>query len=426
MRRLVGRQGVGGVSLRRCERACACACASRYRVSFFTTHTGGSISTAAMHFQCSPDLVNGVHMRAAVVRDGKGNAEALHVVDDFPVAPLVDQVRATPGTALIKVHAAGVNRPDIMQRAGLYPPPKGASPILGLEVSGEIVAVHNFNSNENSNEMEMEMEMEMEEENDPFVRGLGLGSKVCALTNGGGYADYCFVQLNQCLPIPDTVSLTDAAGLPETYFTVWHNIFQRGRLQDGETLLVHGGSSGIGCTAIQLAKHVRNDVTVAVTAGSDMKCSACVDLGADVAVNYKAPDDSWDQALRAQLNGGVDLILDMVAGDYTPQNVKLLNMDGRVVIIGLMRGPKSEVSLAHVMTRRLSITGSTLRPQSARAKMTIGRELRKHVWPLWNTDKLKTTTDEVYALSDAAAAHRHLESSTNNVGKIILDCECGR
>jgi putative PIG3 family NAD(P)H quinone oxidoreductase len=297
-----------------------------------------------------------------------------------------------PGEVLIKVVAAGVNRPDVIQRYGKYPPPPGASDVLGLEVSGHVAG-----------------------------RGEGVvqwqdGDAVCALVSGGGYAEYCVAPQVQCLPPPGGVSLVDAAAIPETFFTVWTNVFERGALRANETLLVHGGSSGIGTTAIQLAH--AHGARVFATAGSDDKCAACRQLGAELAVNYRTTD--WVKACRDATSGrGVELILDMVGGDYVGRNLDLLAVEGRLVQIAFLKSSRVELDLMHVMRRRLTITGSTLRPRSAEEKGALARQLHEHVWPLFERGLVKPIVHAVFPLAQAADAHRMMEES-QHIGKIIL------
>lgn len=293
------------------------------------------------------------------------------------------------GEVLIKLDYAGVNRPDALQRAGAYDPPKGASPLPGLEGAGTIAAIG------------------------AGVSEVAVGDKVCALLPGGGYAEYVTTPAAHCLPVPDGLSMAQAAALPETFFTVYSNVCMRGGLKAGERFLVHGGSSGIGTTAIQLAKAF--GARVFTTAGSDAKCQACLDLGAEQAVNYR--DADFVDVMRGE--GGANLILDMVGGDYIARNIKSLAMDGRLVQIAFLQGPKVDINFVTVMTRRLTITGSTLRPQSDLAKANIARELRTHVWPLLNAGTVAPVMDSEYALEDAAKAHAHMESSSH-IGKIIL------
>jgi NADPH2:quinone reductase len=297
-----------------------------------------------------------------------------------------------PAEVLVKVAAAGVNRPDVMQRQGLYPPPKGASDIPGLEIAGEIVAL----------------------ESD--VKRWRVGDKVTALVAGGGYAEYCTVHEANALPAPDRLSMTDAAAIPETFFTVWHNVFERGALKAGETLLVHGGSSGIGTTAIQLAKAF--GARVITTAGSLEKCEACRKLGADVAVNYRTED--FVQITKDATGGkGADLILDMVGGDYIERNYEAAAVEGRIVQIAFQGSPKTTVNFMRVMLKRLTHTGSTLRARSVADKAAIARALEDKVWPLIAAGKVKPVIFKTFPLAEAAAAHALMESS-QHIGKIVL------
>jgi len=293
------------------------------------------------------------------------------------------------GQVVIKVAYAGVNRPDALQRAGSYAPPPGASDLPGLEASGEVVALG------------------------AGVDSVSLGDKVCALLPGGGYAEYVATPAAHCLPVPQGMGMKEAACLPETFFTVWSNVFQRGGLQAGERFLVHGGSSGIGTTAIQLAHHF--GARVFATAGSDAKCKACTDLGADRAINYR--DEDFVAVMKEE--GGANLILDMVGGDYLPRNVKALAEDGRLVQIAFLQGPKVELNFALVMVRRLTITGSTLRPQSDLAKARIADNLREKVWPLLDAGKVAPVMDSEFPMDRAADAHARMESS-GHIGKIVL------
>lgn len=299
--------------------------------------------------------------------------------------------RPVPGHAevLLRIAYAGVNRPDALQRAGAYAPPPGASDLPGLEAAGEVAAVG------------------------PGVTGLAPGDRVCALLPGGGYAEYAITPAAHCLPVPRGMALREAACLPETFFTVWSNVFTRGGLKGGERFLVHGGTSGIGTTAIQLARHF--GARVFATAGSAEKCAACERLGAERAINYREED--FVAALREA--GGAHLILDMVGGDYIPRNLKALADDGRLVQIAFLQGPKAEVNFAQIMTRRLTVTGSTLRPQSDAAKARIAEALRAHVWPLLEAGRIAPVMDEEFALEDAAQAHARMESSAH-IGKIVL------
>jgi putative PIG3 family NAD(P)H quinone oxidoreductase len=297
------------------------------------------------------------------------------------------------GQVLIEVHFAGVNRPDVAQRLGRYPPPPDASPILGLEVSGRVVEVG------------------------AEVATLKVGDEVCALTPGGAYAEYCAVPASHCLPIPKGLSLLQAAALPENFFTVWTNVFDRGRLQSGETFLVHGGSSGIGLTAIQLAKAF--GARVFTTVGNPAKAAACVAHGADVAVNYKEQD--FEKELQAAgAKQGIDVILDMVGGTYIAKNLKLLGLNGRLVHIAFLEGSKApDVDLLPVMIKRLTITGSTLRPRSLADKAAIASSLREKVWPLLESGKIKPVIHATFPLAEVIKAHELMESS-QHIGKIML------
>ncbi|MDO6730109.1 NAD(P)H-quinone oxidoreductase [Marinovum sp. 2_MG-2023] len=299
--------------------------------------------------------------------------------------------RPTPRAdeVVIRVAWAGVNRPDALQRAGKYAPPPTASDLPGLEASGEVVALGDG------------------------VSDWQIGDQVCALLPGGGYAEYVATPAAHCLPVPKGMDLREAACLPETFFTVWSNVFMRGGLHAGERFLVHGGSSGIGTTAIQLANHF--GARVFATAGSAEKCKACRDLGAEQAINYREAD--FVEVLRAE--GGADLILDMVGGDYIPRNLKALADEGRLVQIAFLQGPKAEVNFAPLMMRRQTITGSTLRPQSDLAKARIAAALREQVWPLLDAGRIVPVMDSEFPLTDAAAAHARMEAS-NHIGKIVL------
>lgn len=299
---------------------------------------------------------------------------------------------AGPDDVLIRVEAAGVNRPDVAQRAGVYPPPPGASDLPGLEVSGTVAALG------------------------ANVSGLAIGDRVCALTPGGGYAEFCTAPAAHCLPWPKGYDAVQSAALPENYFTVWHNVFQRGGLTSGEKFLVHGGSSGIGTTAIQLAKAM--GATVYTTAGSEEKCDACREIGADLAVNYREQD--FEDAIREHAGkGGINVILDMVGGDYFPKNMKLLAVEGRLVIIATLRGPVSEIHLARMMVKRQTVTGSTLRPQSDALKAGIAQGLRETAWPLLEDASIRPLIHEIFPLEKAAEAHALMESSSH-IGKIML------
>src|SRR5436853_5394490 len=293
---------------------------------------------------------------------------------------------------LVKVAAAGVNRPDVLQRSGNYPVPPDASPLPGLEIAGEVVELG------------------------AAAKMWKRGDKVCALANGGGYAEYCAVPETQALPVPKNLSLVEAASLPETCFTVWGNVYDRGRLAPGETLLVQGGSSGIGVTAIQMAAATGNRVFA--TAGSDEKVAACVKLGAERAFNYKSQD--WVAEVRAATDSkGVDVVLDMVGGDYVPRELKCLAEDGRLVFIAYLRGPKTELDIDAVMRKRLSITGSTLRPRSSEFKAYLAKNLREKIWPLLEAGRIKPQVYKTFPLEQAGEAHRLMESS-QHIGKIVL------
>jgi len=297
-----------------------------------------------------------------------------------------------PNEILVKVAAAGVNRPDVLQRMGNYPVPPDASDLPGLEIAGEVVATGNA------------------------VRLWKPGDKVCALVHGGGYAEYCVAPEVQALPIPKGLSPIEAASLPETFFTVWANVYDRAGLKPGESLLVQGGSSGIGVSAIQMAAATGNRVFA--TAGSDEKCAACVTLGAEKAFNYKT-QDFLAEVKNATGGKGVDVILDMVGGDYVPKELKCLADDGRLVFIAFLRGPKTELDINEVMRRRLTISGSTLRPRPVEFKGAIAKSLREKIWPLVEAGRIKPVIFKTFALEQAAEAHRLMESS-QHIGKIVL------
>ena len=305
-----------------------------------------------------------------------------------------DVPRPAPGEVLVAVEAAGVNRPDVMQRRGLYPPPPGASDIPGLEIAGTVVA------------------------HGEGVDAPAVGARVCALVTGGGYAGYCTAPAPLCLPVPGGFDAAEAAALPETFFTVWTNVFDRARLAAGESILVHGGSSGIGTTAVQLARAF--GATVYVTAGSKAKCDACLSLGADAAIRYR--DEDFVERIGALTGGrGVDVVLDMVAGDYVPRNLKCLATEGRLVIIAVQRGPKiGELNVLPVMLKRLTVTGSTLRPRTVGQKAAIARALEDKVWPLLEAGAVKPIVHSRFPLSGAADAHRLMESG-EHIGKIVLE-----
>lgn len=299
---------------------------------------------------------------------------------------------AQAGEVLIKIIAAGVNRPDVVQRQGLYPAPPGASPILGLEVSGVIEALGEG------------------------VTQWQVGDKICALTNGGAYAEYVTAPASQCLPIPNGLSMIEAAALPETCFTVWSNLFDRVQLKAGETLLVHGGSSGIGTTAIQMAKAM--GVRVFTTAGSDEKCEACVKLGAEIAINYH--DSDFVEVIKEATNKkGVNVILDMVGGDYIAKNFKIAALEGRIVNIAYLQGPVVKVNFLPIMLKRLTVTGSTLRPQSADTKAAIANNLKTFIWPFIESGKIKPLIAQCFPLEQANDAHTLMESN-KHIGKIVL------
>lgn len=312
-----------------------------------------------------------------------GGPEAL-----VPTERPVPQPKA--GELLIKVAASGVNRPDLAQRAGSYPPPVGASDLPGLEAAGTVAAVGSG------------------------VKGWSIGDPVCALTPGGSYAEYCVVPAPQCLPPPKGFDMLHAAALPENYFTVWHNLFERGHLEQGESVLIHGGASGIGTTAIQLAKAF--GATVFTTVRNGEKADAVRKLGADHAVLYK--DNDWAAEVK-KLSGGVDVVLDMVAGDYLPKNLQLLKQDGRCVVIALQGGATAMINAGIVMVNRLTVTGSTLRPQSVENKGRMARGLQTKVWPLLESGKIRPILYKTFPLKEAAAAHAELERA-NHVGKVML------
>lgn len=326
----------------------------------------------------------------AVVFDAPGAPDVLHT----GTVPLP---RLRPDDVLIKVAYAGVNRPDCLQRAGAYPPPPGASPLLGLEVSGEIVAV--------GNEVPREM----------------IGQFVAALTPGGGYAEYCAAHWQHCLPVPEGMLLADAAALPETLFTVWHNLFERGLARDGESVLIHGGTSGIGTMAIMLAKAF--GMQVIVTCGDAAKCAAATRIGADLAINYRETD--FVEAVLAQTGGkGVNVVLDMVSGDYVAKNLKCLAEDGRHVTIAVLGGAKADINMAVVMMRRLTLTGSTLRPRSDSFKSALADEIADNAWPLFVDGELSPVMDMTFPLAEAAAAHARMEAG-QHIGKIVLEVAGG-
>ncbi|MDT0576097.1 NAD(P)H-quinone oxidoreductase [Croceicoccus sp. F390] len=321
----------------------------------------------------------------AIVYEGTGGADVLEMRTCDVPAP-------KPGEVLIKVTHAGVNRPDIAQREGRYPPPPGACLRPGLEVAGHIAAL-----------------------------GQGaegrIGDRVCALVNGGGYAEYCIAQAGHCLQVPEGLSLAEAAALPETLFTVWYNVFERGLAADGETLLVHGGTSGIGTMAILLGRLF--GLRVIVTCGTDAKCARAVELGAAHAINYRT-QDFVTEAKRITQGDGVDVLLDMVSGDYVARNLACLADNARHITIAVQQGTEATVNMARIMTRRITMTGSTLRPRTDLFKTALASSIRKAVWPLVESGQLRPVMDARFALEDAAAAHRHMESGSH-VGKIVLE-----
>ena len=317
---------------------------------------------------------------------------------DAPGGPEVLRIESLPlpapgaGQVLIRVACAGVNRPDVIQRYGLYPPPPGASPIPGLEIAGEICAL-----------------------GDGVNRAL-IGQKVCALVAGGGYAEYCLAEADHCLPVPEGLSMAEAAALPETLFTVWHNVFERGYASPGETVLVHGGTSGIGTMAVMLGKLF--GLTVIVTCGGADKCARALEIGAAHAIDYKATD-FVAEVVRITDGKGVNLVLDMVAGDYVARNLKCLVEDGRHVTIAVQGGARAELNMAVVMNRRYTLTGSTLRPRSKAFKALLAQEIAQHAWPLVEAGELRPVMDRSFPLAEAAAAHAHMEAGAH-VGKIVL------
>jgi NADPH2:quinone reductase len=322
----------------------------------------------------------------AIVITHPGDPEVLQMVE----RPIPEY---SANEVLVKVAAGGINRPDVSQRKGHYPPPPGASPdIPGLEIAGTVI------------------------EAGANVTRWKTGDKICALVTGGGYAEYCNVPEGQCLPIPGNLSFIEAASLPETFFTVWSNVFDWGALKKGESLLVHGGSSGIGVAAIQMAKALGS--TVFVTAGTEEKCRFCESLGAAKAVNYKT--ENFAEVIKQITNGkGVDVILDMIGGDYTSNNIKSLAYDGRLVLINMMMGKDVQVDLSLVMMKRLTVTGSTLRARDAAFKAGIAQKLEKNIWPLLASEQIKPIINKVFQASEAAEAHRLMESS-EHIGKIVL------
>lgn len=298
-----------------------------------------------------------------------------------------------PGQVLVKVAFAGVNRPDVAQRQGHYPAPPDASPLPGLEIAGTVVAAGDG------------------------VETPGLGDSVCALVAGGGYAEYCIADAAQCLPVPESLSLAEAAALPETLFTVWHNVFERGWASEGETMLVHGGTSGIGTMATMLGKLF--GLTVIVTCGSPEKCARALEIGADHAIDYKA-SDFVEEVARITDGAGVNLVLDMISGDYLPRNLKCLAPDGRHVTIAVLGGAKVALNMGVVMTRRLTLTGSTLRPRSLAFKRLLAQEILANVWPHVERGELRPVMDKCFPLAQASEAHRRMEAG-DHIGKIVLE-----
>jgi NADPH2:quinone reductase len=318
----------------------------------------------------------------AIIIQQPGGPDVLHLGETSRPKPAAGQV-------LVRVHTAGVNRPDVLMRQGKY---AGSGDVTGMTPGLEIAGII--------------------EECGPDAPRWKPGDAVCALLAAGGYADYAVVDARHCLPVPAGLGMVDAAALPETIFTVWHNVFQRGGLQPGETLLVHGGSSGIGTTAIQLARALGS--RVAATAGDTAKCQACRDLGAEWVINYKT--DDFEEVLK---DAGIDVVLDMIGGDYTPKNLRLLREDGRLVFINAMQGAQAEFNAMQVMSRRLTITGSTLRPRSADFKAALAAAVEQHVWPLLAAGQFRPVIDRTFPLAEAAAAHQRMESSAH-IGKIVL------
>ena len=330
-----------------------------------------------------PDIVPEI-MRVAGF-EAPGGPEVLRLAD-------ASVPRPGPGEVLVKVAFAGVNRPDVIQRQGFYPPPPGASPIPGLEIAGEVVVLGEG------------------------VDAALLGQKVCALVSGGGYADYCIAYADHCLLVPAGLPLDQAAALPETLFTVWHNVFERGWAKEGETLLVHGGTSGIGTMAIMLGKAF--GLTVIVTCGGADKCAAALEIGADHAIDYKTADFA-EEVARITAGQGVQIVLDMVAGDYVMRNLKCLADDGRHVTIAVQGGLQATINMAEVMRRRLTLTGSTLRPRSNQFKALLAQEIRQLAWPLVTGGVIRPVMDQTFPLAEAAAAHARMESGAH-IGKIVL------
>jgi NADPH2:quinone reductase len=319
--------------------------------------------------------------------------QAVEVTKDHKLALTRRAVPAAKaGEILIRVHAAGINRPDILQRKGLYPPPPGITDIPGLEVAGEIAALGKG------------------------VKGFKVGDKICALLAGGGYAEYCVAPALQCLPVPKGMEMIKAAAVPEAFFTVWTNLFDRGNLKKDESILIHGGASGIGTTAIQIAKSF--GAAVFVTAGNHDKIAACKKLGAKAAIHYKQ-QDFVTEVMKETENEGVDVIIDMIGGDYIPRNIKILKTGGRHVSIAMQHGRKAEIDIFEIMSKRLVMTGSTLRSRSIADKGAIAKALKKSVWPLLGRKKISPVIDKVFKLAEAQTAHDYLEAG-NHFGKVVL------
>ena len=343
----------------------------------------GDVSNAAGGFMAQAQVL--ADRMTAVDPAGPGGPEVL-------VAAHRAVPRPGPGEVLIEVAAAGVNRPDILQRRGLYPPPPGAPSVPGLEVAGHVADLGEG------------------------VETLTLGQPVCALQAGGGYAQFAVAPAGQCLPVPEALTMVEAAGMPETLFTVWTNLFERAYAREGETVLVHGGTSGIGTMAISLGRLF--GLQVIVTCGSDDKCARAEEIGAALAINYRTAD--FVEAVKAHTEGrGADIVIDMVGGDYVPRNLQCLGEDGRHVSIAVQRGATAELNLATIMRRRLTLTGSTLRPRSASFKALVAEELARNVWPHVEAGRLKPVIDSTYPLTQAADAHRRMEAG-DHVGKIVL------
>ena len=332
----------------------------------------------------------------AVMTNVPEKMTAIEITQPGPPDVLRETERPVPqpaaGEVLIRVEAAGVNRPDVLQRLGQYPPPPGASDIPGLEIAGVIAAM------------------------DASVSRWHVGDRVCALVSGGGYAEYCVAPAVQCLPIPGDMDVSVAAAIPETFFTVWTNLFRRGQLRSGERVLIHGGSSGIGTTAIQLA-HALGSIVFA-TAGSEEKCEACRRLGARLAINYRTAD-FVEEVGRETGGAGVDVVLDIIGADYFAKNIECLALDGRLIQIGLLGGARTSIDLGRIMRRRLTVTGSTLRIRTVAEKGAMARDLETHVWPLLSPGQVRPVLDRIFPLKAAAEAHRRMEAGAH-IGKIVL------